>query len=124
GWDDVSFHGSSQIPTPNLDALAADGITLHNYYVQPMCTPSRAALMTGLYPIRTGMQHWVIRSPEPWGLPLELKLMPEHLKDLGYSTHLVGKWHLGYFKKEYTPTYRGFDSFYGYYNGYIDYYSH
>ncbi|CAN7943620.1 unnamed protein product [Ixodes hexagonus] len=54
GWDDVSFHGSSQIPTPNLDALAADGITLHNYYVQPMCTPSRAALMTGLYPIRTG----------------------------------------------------------------------
>ncbi|CAN8011921.1 unnamed protein product, partial [Ixodes pacificus] len=124
GWDDVSFHGSSQIPTPNIDVLAADGITLHNYYVQPMCTPSRAALMTGLYPIRTGMQHWVIRSPEPWGLPLELKLMPEHLKDLGYSTHLVGKWHLGYFKKEYTPTHRGFDTFYGYYNGYIDYYSH
>ncbi|CAN8029616.1 unnamed protein product, partial [Ixodes persulcatus] len=124
GWDDVSFHGSSQIPTPNIDVLAADGITLHNYYVQPMCTPSRAALMTGLYPIRTGMQHWVIRSPEPWGLPLEIKLMPEHLKDLGYSTHLVGKWHLGYFKKEYTPTYRGFDTFYGYYNGYIDYYSH
>lgn len=124
GWDDVSFHGSSQIPTPNMDVLAADGIMLHNYYVQPMCTPSRAALMTGLYPIRTGMQHWVIRSAEPWGLPLELKLLPEHLKDLGYSTHLVGKWHLGYFEKEYTPTYRGFDTFYGYYNGYIDYYSH
>lgn len=124
GWDDVSFHGSTQIPTPNLDALAADGVILNNYYVQPECTPSRSALLTGLYPIHTATQHFVIKAAEPRGLPLEHKLMPQHLKDLGYETHIVGKWHLGYARKEYTPTYRGFDSFYGFYNGEEDYYNH
>ncbi|KAL3231920.1 hypothetical protein MRX96_023182 [Rhipicephalus microplus] len=124
GWADVSFHGSSQIPTPNMDALAADGVVLNNYYVQPMCTPSRAALMTGLYPIHTGMQSLVIQVAEAWGLPLQFKLMPQYFKDLGYATHMVGKWHLGYVQDEYTPTYRGFDSFYGYYNGEEDYFNH
>ncbi|EEC07243.1 arylsulfatase B, putative [Ixodes scapularis] len=54
GWNDGSFHGSSQIPTPNLDALAADGIILNNFYVQPVCSASRGGLLTGLYPIPTG----------------------------------------------------------------------
>ncbi|XP_075537067.1 arylsulfatase B-like isoform X2 [Dermacentor variabilis] len=124
GWDDVSFHGSSQIPTPNLDALAADGIVLNNYYVQSYCTPSRAALMTGLYPIRTGMQGVPIGIPEPWGLPTDVRILPQYLKEFGYETHLVGKWHLGSYKESLTPTCRGFDSFYGFYYGEEDYYTH
>ncbi|KAG0415852.1 hypothetical protein HPB47_006974, partial [Ixodes persulcatus] len=91
GWDDVSFHGSPQIPTPNMDVLAGDGVILNNYYVQQLCTPSRAALMTGLYPIHNGLQDYVIQFAEPNGLPLNLKVMPQFFKDIGYETHMIGK---------------------------------
>ncbi|XP_075742765.1 arylsulfatase B isoform X3 [Rhipicephalus microplus] len=124
GWADVSFHGSSQIPTPNLDALAADGVILNNYYAMPYCTPSRAALMTGLHPIHTGMQGIPIDIAEPWGLPTDVRILPQYLKELDYETHLVGKWHLGSYTDSLTPPCRGFDSFYGLYYGESDYYSH
>ncbi|XP_075537060.1 arylsulfatase B-like isoform X2 [Dermacentor variabilis] len=124
GWNDVSFHGSNQIGTPNLDVLASEGIILDNYYTMQLCTPSRAALLSGLYPIRTGMQSGIIGNAEPWGLPLNLKLIPAHFKDLGYTVHMIGKWHVGFFKTDYTPLRRGFDSFYGYYTGRGDYYDH
>lgn len=80
--------------------------------------------MTGKYPIHTGMQHTVLFGAEPRGLPLTEKILPEFLKDLGYTNRLVGKWHLGSYTKEYTPTYRGFDSHLGYWTGHQDYYDH
>uniref|UniRef100_A0A0K8S8T4 Arylsulfatase B n=1 Tax=Lygus hesperus TaxID=30085 RepID=A0A0K8S8T4_LYGHE len=124
GWNDVGWHGSDQIPTPNLDALAYNGIILNNHYVQPVCTPSRAALMTGRYPIHLGMQGSPITPAEPTGLPTQFKILPEYLKDLGYKTHILGKWHLGYYRRGYLPLRRGFDTFLGVHNGYSGYYDY
>ncbi|XP_052794795.1 arylsulfatase B-like [Mya arenaria] len=124
GWNDVSFHGSNQIPTPNIDKLAHAGIILNNYYVSPICTPTRGALMTGKYPIHTGLQSGVILGSMPYGLPLKEKILPQWLADLGYRTHIVGKWHLGMLAEEYLPTRRGFESHYGYLQGAEGYYDH
>ncbi|KAL9988762.1 hypothetical protein ACROYT_G003245 [Oculina patagonica] len=123
GWSDVGFHGSV-IKTPNIDKLASEGVILDNYYVQPLCTPTRSALMTGRYPIHTGLQHGVIHVDNPVGLPLEYSILPQELKKVGYATHLVGKWHLGSYKWPYVPTRRGFDTFFGFWSGSEDHYTH
>ncbi|GFR01034.1 arylsulfatase J [Trichonephila clavata] len=124
GWNDVSFHGSPQIPTPNIDALAASGVILNNYYTHPQCTPSRGALMSGKYANRLGLHHGDLRPAEASGLPLNIAILPEYMKKMGYKSHMVGKWHLGYYKKRYLPTRRGFDSFFGFLNDKIDYYDY
>ncbi|KAH8270630.1 hypothetical protein KR018_012549 [Drosophila ironensis] len=122
GFDDVSFRGNREFLTPNIDALAFHGRLLDRLYAPAMCTPSRGALLSGRYPIHTGTQHFVISNEEPWALSPNVTLMPEIFQQAGYSTNLIGKWHLGFSRPEYTPTRRGFDYHYGYWGAYIDYY--
>ena len=96
---------------------------LDQYYAQPKCSPSRAALMTGLYPYKMSLQRGAIGDFRPMGLPTVIKTLPEMLRSAGYSTHLVGKWHLGYCHPDYTPIRRGFDTFYGMMSQQSDHYT-
>ncbi|WP_084143408.1 arylsulfatase B [Methylocapsa acidiphila] len=123
GWKDVGYHGSD-IQTPNIDALAKGGARLEQFYAQPMCTPTRAALMTGRYPFRYGLQTAVILSTHTYGLATDEWLLPQALKDAGYETAIVGKWHLGHGDPKYWPRQRGFDHQYGPLIGEIDYFTH
>ncbi len=123
GWKDVGFHGSD-IKTPNLDRLAIGGARLEQLYAQPMCTPTRACLMTGRYPFRYGLQTAVIPSAHTYGLPTDEWLLPQALKEAGYKTAIVGKWHLGHADRKFWPRQRGFDYQYGPLIGEIDYFTH
>src|SRR6187455_160010 len=124
GWKDVGFNGCTDIKTPNLDALAAGGAKLTQFYVQPMCTPTRAAIMTGRYPFRYGLQTAVIPSTSAYGLDTSEWLMPQALKEAGYKTAIIGKWHLGHADRKYWPKQRGFDYQYGAMIGELDYFTH
>ncbi|MCB9222238.1 MAG: arylsulfatase [Ignavibacteria bacterium] len=122
GWNDVSYHGS-EIKTPTIDRLAKEGVELNRFYAHPTCSPSRSALMTGKAPLRLGILTPLAKNNE-LGLPLSETTMAEYFKNNGYQTSLIGKWHLGRFKKEYWPTHRGFDHFYGYLTGGVGHYDH
>ncbi len=121
GYADVGFHGGKEIPTPHLDALAAAGARFSSGYVScPVCSPTRAGLVTGRYQQRFGHEF----NPGPFpesdrkhiGLPLEESTVADALRAAGYRTGLVGKWHLG-FDEQFHPNRRGFDEFYGFLGG-------
>jgi arylsulfatase A-like enzyme len=100
--------------TPTLTAMAKDSLVLGNYYAMETCTPTRAALLTGRYPLKMGMQYGVVEMSRGWGLPLAEQTLAEVLRDEGYKTHMIGKWHLGHHSPMLLPTARGFETFTGF----------
>lgn len=122
GWGSVSYH-QDWCETPNIDRLAREGVELDRFYVAPMCTPTRAGLMTGRYPIRFGLAKAVITPYRDFGLPVEERMLPEALGEAGYRHRgIFGKWHLGHHQRKWHPLERGFTEFEGHYNGAIDYF--
>jgi len=108
---DISLRGTPLIragAAPDIDQIARGGAILKSFYVQPVCSPTRSALMTGRYPSSTGVDS-VVRPHAPWGLKLEEQTLPQVLQSAGYETAISGKWHLGEFEPAYRPMQRGFD---------------
>jgi arylsulfatase A-like enzyme len=125
GYGDIGSYGSTDIKTPNIDRLAKEGVRLTDFYAAPQCTPTRAALISGRYQQRVRMER-ALRSDGlalETGLPVTGRSLPQLLKNNGYRTGLIGKWHLGY-KPEFGPNAHGFDYFFGFLSGYIDFYTH
>ena len=119
GYGDLGAFGATHIRTPRLDAMAAQGQKWTSFYVQPVCSPSRAALLTGRLPIRSGMfatpngrSPGVFRDNAAQGLPLDEVTIAEVLKSAGYATGMIGKWHLGQLP-QFLPMRQGFDSWFG-----------
>ncbi len=112
GYADLSCYGHPTIKTPNLDTMADEGIRLTSFYAQPSCSPSRASLLTGKYPLRASMPH-VLGPNSDHALPQSELTLAEGLKSQGYQTQMVGKWHLGHAEEAHLPTSRGFDHYFG-----------
>lgn len=123
GWGDVGCFGSPDIPTPSIDRIAESGLRLTQWYANsPVCSPSRASLMTGKYPGHAGVEAILGGTRKTPGLPPQETIASE-LRRQGYRTALFGKWHLGA-APEYDPLRYGFDEFFGFRAGCVDYYSH
>ncbi len=126
GIGDLACYGSPEMKTPNLDRMAASGIRFTDWHTNsPVCSPSRASLLTGKYPQNAGIPQILTSKPDfnVSGLRQGEATLPGELKKLGYRTAAVGKWHLGSAAHS-TPLAQGFDRHFGFYSGWIDYYSH
>ena len=124
GYGDLSCMGATDFKTPNIDALARDGIRFSSMYsASPVCSPSRAALLTGRYPANAGVRAILAGHRRASGLTPKVPTIAAVLKKLGYVTGITGKWHLG-LKDECRPNSNGFDEFSGFLAGCVDYYSH
>ncbi|NQX89265.1 MAG: arylsulfatase [Halioglobus sp.] len=121
GWNDVGFHGGD-IDTPSLDELAAEGTELQRFYTTPICSPTRAALMTGRDPMRLGVAYGVIFPWDNIGVHPDEHFMPESFSAAGYQTAIIGKWHLGHAQMTYHPNNRGFELFYGHLHTEVGFY--
>jgi uncharacterized sulfatase len=112
GWGDVGLNGADLLQTPNIDRIGREGVQLNHFYAAAnVCSPSRASLLTGRYAIRSGMQ-FVIRPHSAGGMPADEITLADMLKNAGYATGMVGKWHLGH-RDDFWPTNQGFDEFFG-----------
>ena len=124
GYGDLSCMGSKDVKTPNIDALADTGARFTNWYSgSPVCSPSRASLLTGRYPGNAGVRAILAGHRKASGLTPNVPTIASELKKNGYGTSLIGKWHLG-LKEECRPNANGFDHFYGFMAGCVDYFSH
>lgn len=123
GWNDMGFMNGGHIKTPNVNDFARDGVILDQYYVQSVCSPTRASFLTGRYPLHHTVNNW-LKPGEATALPDNETTLATMLTKAGYTTHAIGKWHLGYHTWEHTPTFRGFHSFFGFYSGSEDYTAH
>ncbi|MCY3927943.1 MAG: arylsulfatase [Acidobacteria bacterium] len=118
GWGDLSIHGNTNVRTPSIDALAQDGAAFHHFFVSPVCSPTRAELLTGRYHVRSGV-HATSRGGER--MDLDETTVAEVFRDAGYATAAFGKWHNGT-QPPYHPNARGFDEFYGFTSGHWGHY--
>lgn len=126
GYGDLGCYGSTTIKTPQLDSLARHGLQFTDFHANaPVCTPTRAALLTGNYPQRSGLEGviYVKGETRQVGLDTSQVTIAEMLQANGYATGIMGKWHLGY-REAFNPVHHGFGTFYGYVSGNIDYHSH
>lgn len=122
GVGDLGFCGAKDIPTPHLDRLAREGVIFSSGYVSPMCAPTRAAFLTGRNPAKIGFEDNRPGDSRHFGMDLSLRTIAEVLRDGGYATALIGKWHVGRgLNHEYSPWNRGFQEFFGYYGAFGTY---